>query len=427
MAETVVMVATSYPRFAGDITGTFMEPIARGLAARGHAVHVVLPWHPKLTRPLEGGGVTLHPFRYAPHPSLNVFGYAEGLKADVALRWTAWASAPLAPRRRHRRGAPPGPRGRRDDRPRPLGRARRRDGGDRRGRTAARRQPARIGRLRRRAPRRGRHGGAADVRPGPLGHRLQRRPARSRDRPGRRRGAIVGHPLRRRRRGLPAATTSARARGRALLGVAADVPLVVTIGRFVKKKGFEYLIDAVPALVARHPSVQVVLAGARRPRGGAAARAPGRRRVGSRPLPRPARPPVGAAGAGGRRRRRRARPSATTPATSTGCPTSSWRRWPRARRWSPRRPAASASVDHRRRERPAGAGAGRRRPRRGHRSAARRPGPRRRAGRPGAQPRAGGAWLARRRPGLRSGLRRGPRCPCRASGRRSNMTRRPAP
>jgi hypothetical protein len=49
MPETVVMVATSYPRFAGDIHGTFMEPIARGLAARGHAVHVVLPWHPKLT------------------------------------------------------------------------------------------------------------------------------------------------------------------------------------------------------------------------------------------------------------------------------------------------------------------------------------------------------------------------------------------
>ena len=108
------------------------------------------------------------------------------------------------PRRRHRRGAPPGPRGRRDDRPRPLGGAGRRDGGGRRGRAAARRQPARLGRLRRRAPRRRRHGGAADLRPRPLGHRLQRRPARSRDRPGRRRGAIVGHPLRRRRRRLPA-------------------------------------------------------------------------------------------------------------------------------------------------------------------------------------------------------------------------------
>ena len=53
----------------------------------------------------------------------------------------------------------------------------------------------------------------------------------------------------------------ARARGRALLGVAPEVPLVLAVGRFVKKKGFEYLIDAVPALVARHPAVQVVLAG----------------------------------------------------------------------------------------------------------------------------------------------------------------------
>src|SRR5829696_1599779 len=96
MGETVVMVATSYPRFAGDLVGTFMEPIARGVAARGHDVHVVLPWHPQLTRPLSEGGVTLHPFHYAPHPSLNVFGYAGALKADVVLRWQAWAAAPLA-------------------------------------------------------------------------------------------------------------------------------------------------------------------------------------------------------------------------------------------------------------------------------------------------------------------------------------------
>src|SRR5690606_6877031 len=35
----VVMVATSYPRFPGDTVGTFMEPIAQGVAARGHDVH----------------------------------------------------------------------------------------------------------------------------------------------------------------------------------------------------------------------------------------------------------------------------------------------------------------------------------------------------------------------------------------------------
>ena len=40
------MVTTSYPRFPGDSVGTFMEPIATSVAARGHEVHVVAPWHP---------------------------------------------------------------------------------------------------------------------------------------------------------------------------------------------------------------------------------------------------------------------------------------------------------------------------------------------------------------------------------------------
>ena len=104
MPETVVMVATSYPRFAGDTVGTFMEPIAHGVAARGHAVHLVLPWHARFTRPAREGGVTFHPFRYAPHPRLNVFGYAGALEADVRLRWAAYAAAP-SPSARSRRSA----------------------------------------------------------------------------------------------------------------------------------------------------------------------------------------------------------------------------------------------------------------------------------------------------------------------------------
>jgi len=60
------MVATSYPRFPGDTIGTFMDPIARGVAARGHEVHVVLPWHPRWARPAEEHGVRFHLFRYAP-------------------------------------------------------------------------------------------------------------------------------------------------------------------------------------------------------------------------------------------------------------------------------------------------------------------------------------------------------------------------
>ncbi len=94
--QRVVMITTSYPRFPGDTVGTFLEPIAHGVAALGHDVHLVLPWHPQLTRPPHEGNVHFHPFRYAPLPSLNIFGYAASLRADVRLRLAAVAAAPLA-------------------------------------------------------------------------------------------------------------------------------------------------------------------------------------------------------------------------------------------------------------------------------------------------------------------------------------------
>jgi glycosyltransferase involved in cell wall biosynthesis len=96
MRHVIVMVTTSYPRFPGDAIGTFMEPIAKGVAARGHEVHVVAPWHPRMARGKSEDGVFFHFFRYAPAASLNVFGYAEGLHADVRLRGAAWIAAPLA-------------------------------------------------------------------------------------------------------------------------------------------------------------------------------------------------------------------------------------------------------------------------------------------------------------------------------------------
>src|SRR5436190_10270435 len=96
MRHVVVMVATSYPRFPGDGVGSFMEPIAKGVAARGHEVHLVAPWHPAITRGKVEDGVHFHFFHYAPVPSLNVFGFAEGLRADTQLRLASWAAAPLA-------------------------------------------------------------------------------------------------------------------------------------------------------------------------------------------------------------------------------------------------------------------------------------------------------------------------------------------
>jgi glycosyltransferase involved in cell wall biosynthesis len=96
MPHVVVMIATSYPRFPGDGVGSFMEPIAKSVAARGHEVHLVAPWHPAITRGRSEDGVHFHFFRYAPVPSMNVFGYAQGLRADTDLKPAAWLATPAA-------------------------------------------------------------------------------------------------------------------------------------------------------------------------------------------------------------------------------------------------------------------------------------------------------------------------------------------
>lgn len=52
-----------------------------------------------------------------------------------------------------------------------------------------------------------------------------------------------------------------RAAARARLGIAQDVPLVGVVARLVPQKGVEVLIDAFPAVRARHPTAQLVVVG----------------------------------------------------------------------------------------------------------------------------------------------------------------------
>jgi glycosyltransferase involved in cell wall biosynthesis len=56
---------------------------------------VVLPARSDLD-PALIEGVRFRPYRYAPYRSLEVFGYAEALRADVALRGATYAVSPLA-------------------------------------------------------------------------------------------------------------------------------------------------------------------------------------------------------------------------------------------------------------------------------------------------------------------------------------------
>jgi glycosyltransferase involved in cell wall biosynthesis len=88
------MVTSSYPRFPGDVVAPFIESIARGVAARGHRVDVVLPHHPELRRRADEP-VSFHPYRYAPLERWSRWGYAQSLRRDVSVRAGAFLLAPL--------------------------------------------------------------------------------------------------------------------------------------------------------------------------------------------------------------------------------------------------------------------------------------------------------------------------------------------
>lgn len=91
----VLMVTSSYPLFPGDGTAPFIEEIARGVAARGHRVDIVLPAHPRLSRDHETG-LRFFPFDYAPLPALRVWGYAQSMNADRGFKWKTLLAVPFA-------------------------------------------------------------------------------------------------------------------------------------------------------------------------------------------------------------------------------------------------------------------------------------------------------------------------------------------
>lgn len=255
------MVASSYPRFPGDTVGTFMEPIARGLAERGHEIHMVLPWHPRWTRPLREDGISFHLFRYAPHPRLNVFGYAGALEADERLRGAAIAATPLAAAAGWRAArsvaqavdatlvhghwvVPGGVIAAAAAGSRPLVISL--HGSD----VFVAEKHGVVGRAARWAFGKARFVTACsdDLRERAIGLGADR--ARSRTIP------YGVDPARFR------PDANARARLRATWGLAPDAEVVLGAGRFVRKKGFEYLIDAVGRLAPARPRLRLVLAGA---------------------------------------------------------------------------------------------------------------------------------------------------------------------
>ena len=258
--HTVALITTSYPRFPGDLTGTAVEPIAHGVAARGHTVHVVAPWHPFIRRSDREGGVHFHFYRYAPWRALNVFGYAGALRADVSMRPAAYAVAPLALIAAHRLA-----------------------------RRVIRRHRATVIHAHWVIPGGVNAAAAAGSLPVVVSlhgsdlflaerNALARVAARTAFRRADRvtacstdlhnRAIALGADSTRTETLLHGVDMSrfapdpgARQRVRAAHGLPDQAEIVFAVGRLVRKKGFEYLVDAMARLAPRRPALRLVLAG----------------------------------------------------------------------------------------------------------------------------------------------------------------------
>ncbi|MDQ5853848.1 MAG: glycosyltransferase family 4 protein [Chloroflexota bacterium] len=92
----IAVLTTSYPKWPGETTAPFIEELAAGVAARGHEVHVLMPYRADLRRAKVERGVYLHTYHYALHPKLEVWGYAGAMHGDVGVKNVAFLAAPFA-------------------------------------------------------------------------------------------------------------------------------------------------------------------------------------------------------------------------------------------------------------------------------------------------------------------------------------------
>lgn len=90
----VAVLAHSFPRFPGDTHGPFVQRLSEELAGLGHEVHVLVPFDPELGEDPDTPLVR-HSFRYVWPDSAHLLGYSRTLKRDVGLRLGAYVQSPL--------------------------------------------------------------------------------------------------------------------------------------------------------------------------------------------------------------------------------------------------------------------------------------------------------------------------------------------
>lgn len=90
----LLFLTQTYPRFAGDVAGPFIRDLARGLVRGGDRVTVLTPHAAGVPASWDDGGVEVISFRYAPERH-EVLGYGRSLEADETVKAGAAFAAPL--------------------------------------------------------------------------------------------------------------------------------------------------------------------------------------------------------------------------------------------------------------------------------------------------------------------------------------------
>ncbi len=93
-ALKICIVASSYPRFHGDIAGVFVQSLAEALLDLGHELHVLAPYNP-LVAPQSEARIPVTHFKFAPLKDLHRMGYAEAMVNDRKLRLRSYFLIPL--------------------------------------------------------------------------------------------------------------------------------------------------------------------------------------------------------------------------------------------------------------------------------------------------------------------------------------------
>lgn len=92
---TVCMLTTGFPRFKGDLFGTFVWELAAALARDGVEVEVVAPHEAGLPRRERMGPVSVRRFVYVWPRRWQCLAYGGGIPANLQGRWAARLQVPL--------------------------------------------------------------------------------------------------------------------------------------------------------------------------------------------------------------------------------------------------------------------------------------------------------------------------------------------